>query len=224
MKRLSILLRMLFALLAVVLLVACVPGAPAPSAEEIAAAINTAVAQTIEAQGKVATSVALTVAARETETASALPQPTATLSPLPASLPTLTPILPTATPLTISGGGGGGGGGGSSTYEYACDPDIHKRPFDNTEFNPNGTFDIKFTILNTGTATWEAGKDLMYASGPNLITNPPWVTLQLGEIKPGESFSVGPYDAMAPGESGHYVMAFKLEGGFCWPYIAINVK
>lgn len=218
MKRLPIPLRFTFTLLAIATLAACAPG-DLPSAEEIESAINTAVAMTIEAEGKIATSVAMTVAARETEAAGAVP--TATLSPTP--LPSLTPVLATATPFTIAPSSGGGGGGGTTKYAYACDPDIRKRPFDNTEFNPNGTFDIIFTILNTGTATWEAGKDLTLLGG-SFITAPAWATIELPEMKPGDTFTVGPYDAMAPAESGHYVMDFKLEGGWCYPYIAINVK
>lgn len=220
MKRLPISLRVTFTLLAIALLAACAPG-DLPSAEEIESAINTSVAMTVEAQGKIAASVAMTVAARETEAAGALP--TATLSPTPLS--SLTPVLATATPFTVapSSGSGGGGGGGTTKYAYACDPDIWKRPFDNTEFNPNGTFDITFTILNTGTATWEAGKDLTLLGG-SFITAPAWATIELPEMKPGDTFTVGPFDGMAPAASGHYVMDFKLEGGWCYPYIAINVK
>ena len=48
--------------------------------------------------------------------------------------------------------------------------------------------------------------------------------IELPEMKPGDRFSVGPYDATAPNEKDFQVMTFKLQGGFCWPYIAINVK
>jgi hypothetical protein len=226
MIRLSIPLRQLATtLLAITLLVACAPGEPIPSAEEIQAAINTSVAGTMEAQGQIATSVALTVAARETEAAAALPSPT--LSPTP--LPTLTPILPAATPFTLTpasrgGGGGGGGGGGTSGAgaEYACDI-IRQRPRDNTEFLRTHTFDVSFAILNTGTKTWVAGKDLVLLGnpGPTLIAPPGLI--QLPEMEPGDVFTVGPFDAVAPDVAGHYVIDFKLEGGFCYPYVAFNV-
>jgi hypothetical protein len=84
------------------------------------------------------------------------------------------------------------------------------------------TFDIKFTIKNTGTKTWPAGYDLTYFSGPNMAPAFPAV-IELPEMKPGDLFAVGPYDATAPAEKGLHVMTFKLQGGFCWPYIAINV-
>ena len=226
MKRLSIPLRLVTTALAITMLVACGPGEqPGPSQEEIDAAINTSVAQTIEAQGAIATSVAMTVAAKEAETAAALP--TATLPATP--LPTLTPILATATPFPTStgsggsgGGGSSGGGGGSTTYSYSCDI-IHQRPIDNTEFKRTNTFDVTFAILNNGTATWEAGKDLVLLGNPgNTLNNPPG-TIELPEMEPGDIFTVGPFDAQAPDTPGHYVIDFKLEGGFCYPYVAFDV-
>lgn len=224
MIRLSNLLRLTSALLAIVLLAACAPGEVPPSPEDIEATVNAAVALTMEAQGQIATSVAMTVAAQETESARALPTPT--LVP-PEPLPTATPILPTATPFAItpssSGGGGGGGGGGSSTAKNACDPDLGKRPFDNSVFRPGDSFDIKFTIMNTGTSTWPAGYDLVYHSGPFMAPAFP-ALIELPEMEPGDKFAVGPYDATAPADEGFHVMTFKLQGGFCYPYIAIVVK
>lgn len=225
MKRLSNPLRLAFVLLVISLLAACAPGQPVPSQEEIEAAINTSVAQTIEAQGEIATSVAMTVAAQEAEAAAALPSPTPVP---PTAVPTLTPVLPSATPFPTSASSGGSGGsssgGGTGTYEYSCDPDIRKRPFDNTEFKPNDHFDVIFTIKNTGTSAWEAGKDLVLLGNPgNTLVAPPG-TIQLPRMEPGDLFTVGPFDAIAPADSGHYVVDFKLEGGFCYPYVAFNVR
>jgi hypothetical protein len=225
MKRLSIPLRLASMLLAITLLAACGPAeVPGPSQEEIEAAINTSVAQTIEAQGEIATSVAMTVAARESEAAAALP--TATPIP-PTAVPTLTPVLPTATPLPTSAssgssGGSSGGGGGTTTYQYSCDI-IRQRPIDNTEFKRTNTFDVTFAILNNGTETWEAGKDLVLLGNPgNTIINPPG-TIELPEMEPGDIFTVGPFDAQAPDDPGKYVIDFKLQGGFCYPYVAFFV-
>ena len=62
----NILRRAIFMLLGITLLVACVPGEEPPaSLEEIESAINTAVAQTMEAEEQIAASVEMTVAARE---------------------------------------------------------------------------------------------------------------------------------------------------------------
>jgi hypothetical protein len=215
MKRMSNPLRLVSTLLAIMVLVACTPaGEPqAPSPEEIQAQVSTSVAMTMEAQGQIATFVAQTVAAQDTEAAAALP--TATLSPTP--LPTLTPVLATATPFTVApSGGSGGGGGGTTTYEYSCDI-IRQRPIDNTRYSRTHTFDVTFAILNNGTATWEAGKDLVLLGNPgNTLVNPPG-TIELPRMEPGDIFTVGPFDAQAPDTPGHYVIDFKLEGGFCYP-------
>lgn len=212
-------LRLAFILPVIVLLAACVPGAP--SAEEVAAQVATSVALTVEAQNQIAESVALTVAAKETEAAKALPTPTMTAG---EPLPTLTPILPTATSFLItppsSGGGGGGGGGTNPGADYSCD--VITRPFDNTEFHKNGEFDIKWVIVNNGTKTWPAGYDLTYYSGPNM-TKSGATFVQLPEIKPGETFTQI-FDGVAPVGKGLHVMTWKVQGGFCWPYIAIIVK
>jgi len=225
MIRMSALWRLAFTSLVILLLVGCAPAAVEQglSPEEVAAQVSTSVAMTVEAQGQIATSVALTVAAKESEQAAL--QPTATLPPTqtPITILTATPF-PTATLFVSGGGGGGGGGGGNTTYEYSCDPDIGKRPFDNTEFSRGDSFDVKFSILNNGTATWEAGKDLVLLGNPgNTLINPPGM-IQLPKMKPGDTFAVGPFDAVAPMESGRYVIDFKLEGGFCYPYIAFTVK
>ncbi len=197
------------------LLAACAPG---QSQEQIQAQIQTGVAMTMQVQNQVGTSVAMTVEAQQ-------PVGTATSAPteIPAAvLPTITPILsvPTAFVATHAASTGGSGGGSSSTASYDCDPDIGKRPFDNEVFHHGDKFDVKWTILNTGTATWAAGKDLTYFSGPQMTS----ITFeQLPEVKPGNSYSVV-LDAVAPSTPGHYVMTWKLEGGFCWPYVAIDVK
>jgi len=215
----------MFTLLVIAMLAACAPGETGPSAEEVAAQVATSVAMTVEAQAQIATSVAMTVEARETEAVAALP--TATETPTP--VPTLTPVLNTATPVTLvapSGGSGSGGtsggGGGYTQYDYSCDI-IRQRPQDNTEFKRTNTFDVRFAILNNGTKTWEAGKDLVLLGNPGgTITNPPG-TIELPKMEPGDVFSVGPFDAQAPDDPGYYVIDFKLEGGFCYPYVAFYV-
>jgi hypothetical protein len=175
---------------------------------------------TIEAQGQVATSVAMTVAAQETETAAAMPSET----PSPLVPPTLTPVLTTATPFptSTSSGSGGGGGGGTTSARFSCDI-IRQRPIDNTEYKRTNTFDVTFAILNNGSATWEAGKDLVLLGNPGpTLVNPPG-TIELPKMEPGDVYTVGPFEAMAPDDPGRYVIDFKLEGGFCYPYVAFYV-
>ena len=202
----------LFLMATAMLTVACGPGQLTPDLNELAE--------------QVGTSVAATVSAMQTRTATAQPPVTATFTPTFTLTATFTPSVPSATPFVITpptssgGGGGGGGGGGSTTAQYSCDPDIGKRPRDNSEYAPGDDFDIKWTILNTGTATWPAGYDLTYFSGPQMTSA---TGLELPEMKPGDQFSVV-FDAQAPAQSGFQVMTWKVQGGFCYPYVAIQVK
>lgn len=177
------------------------------NAQNVQADIETAVAQTVEAQNEVGTLVAQTMAAQATLT----PTPTATLF----ALPTVTPFIistPTNRP------GGSGGGSSPAKADYSCDI-IHQRPYDNSEFLHGQKFDIKWTILNTGTKTWPAGYDLKYYSGPKMTGAG---TVQLPQMAPDDQFSVV-FDAVAPDETGLQVMTWVIEGQICFPYIAIIV-
>jgi len=196
------------------LLAGCTPSAPpTPSPEEVANQVATSVALTVQALDAMATSAAQTMEAQmPTEPAQTEePEP----PPTPTNLSTNTPIV--IVPTT----GSGGGGGFPSKPQFACDI-IHQRPFDNTVFRPNDPFDVKWTIVNTGTDTWPKGYDLTYFSGPHMIKNP--VLIELPEMKPGAQFVVPVFDAFAPKERGFHVETWKLQGGFCYPYIAINVE
>jgi hypothetical protein len=199
-----------FLLAALLLLSACAPGQATLSPQDVQSTIAASVAQTVQAQN-----------AQAGSGQPAAEAPTATFTPSP--FPTLTPLATSTTVVVPTSSGGSSGGSGSTTPQYACDPDVQKRPKDNSVYKPGDTFDIKFTIENTGTATWAAGYDLVYFSGPNLAPAFP-AAIQLPEMKPGDTFAVGPYDAVAPAATGLQVMTFKLQGGFCYPYIAIMVE
>jgi len=207
-------------LAAAFLLSACIPtvsNGGTINATQAAELVENAVAEALSAQ---ATQDA---ANQPAPTATLLPTETFTPAPTVTLIPTMTPLVLAPTATVAAGGGGGGGGGAVVTYPDACDPDIQKRPFDLTVMRKGDPFDIKFIIENTGTSTWAAGKDLVYYSGPD-FTNGQFTTVQLPKMKPGDRFQVGPYDATAPNENGRHVMTFKLEGGFCWPYVLIEVK
>jgi hypothetical protein len=112
--------------------------------------------------------------------------------------PTPTLVLPTATATAVvlptSSGGGSGGGGSTTKPEYACNP-FPRLPRDNTIFRPNDEFDIKWTIVNTGTKTLRAGLDVKYNSGTKLTG----VTfVEMPELDPGEQHVVimDPYTAI----------------------------
>jgi hypothetical protein len=202
----------------ILLLSACQP-APVPTQDPA------------EVENQVATSVALTVAAQNAQTQAAVsPTVPATNTTLPTqtaedvvasptSIETATP-LPTATAIVIATSSGGGGGGGTGNQrEYACDI-IRRRPLDNTSYRPGDTFDIKWTIVNTGTRTMVAGLDLKYNSGTQMTNR---TRVELPELKPGEQFAVD-FDAVAPSREGNYVMTFVVEGQLCYPYVAIIVE
>jgi len=207
--------RTLFFLMAVIfLLSAC---APATAATQDPALVQQLIEQ----------SVALTVAAQNAQTEAAQPQEVpATNTPLPtqteAVLPTPTPLIPTVTPVVLAPPTNIPSGSGGSTFvkpDFACDI-IRQRPYDNTIFRPNDTFDIKWTIVNTGTKTMRAGLDLKYNTGEQM-TN---VTrVELPELKPGDQYPVD-FDGVAPAKEGTYVMTFIVEGGLCYPYIVIEVE
>jgi len=206
--------KILFTAIAMIfLLSACFPAQPTQSADEIA--------------NQVATSVALTVAAQNAQTQAApslVPEATNTTLPTQteAAPPSPTPIPPTVTAVvlpTTASSGGGGGGGTTTKAEYACNP-FPRTPRDNTIFRPNDEFDIKWTIVNTGTKTMQAGLDVKYNQGPKLTST---TFVELPELEPGDEYQVI-MDAVAPEKEGTYIMTFIVEGGLCYPYTAIVVE
>jgi hypothetical protein len=196
------------------LVAACLPG---QSPQDVQGQVETAVAQTMQAQQQIEDSVAQTVQAQNT-----LASPTATLVPTSTStpflFPTLTPIVATVTPVPPSSGGGGGGG--VVKPNYSCDI-IRQRPFDNSEIIHGGEFDIRWTILDNGTKTWDPGVDVKYFSGPSMsdVTR---VEIPYA-MEPGDQFEIV-LDAVAPEEKGFQVMTWAVDGKYCYPYVAIIVK
>lgn len=196
------------------LLAGCAPG---QSPEAIQAQINTAVAQTLESENQIAESVALTVEAQAP--VAATPTPDAPPTGTPITIPTFTP-LPTVTPVVVNPPSGGSGSGTVSKPEYACDA-INRRPFDMTEIHKGDSFDIKWTIVNTGTRTWEAGFDVKYFSGPKMTTV---TVIEIPkQMKPNDTYQIV-MDATAPQEKGRQVMTWTVQGQICYPYVAIDVK
>lgn len=208
---------LLFALAMIFLLAACVPAAaPTQDEAQIQQQIAESVAETVAAQNAAATAQQALIVPSNT------PLPTQTE----AASPTSTPLVPTASPFVIVpptntvSAGGGGSGVTVVKPDYACQA-ISRRPRDNTIFKPNDEFDIRWTIVNTGTKTLRAGLDLEYVSGPELTGSKKFV--ELPELKPGASYEVI-FDAVAPGKQGSYVMTWRVEGLICFPYTAIIVE
>jgi hypothetical protein len=201
--------------MAVILLLAACQPAPVPTQSAI------------DLEDEVATIVALTVAAQNAQTQAAVsPTPVVTNTTLPTqtdsapATPTLVLPAATATVVVLPTSSSGGGGGGTTTKpQYACDT-IRRRPLDNTSYRPGARFDIKWTIVNTGTKTMVAGLDLKYNSGEQMTNR---TRVELPELKPGDQFAVD-FDAVAPSKEGTYIMTFLVEGGLCYPYVAIIVE
>lgn len=205
------------------LIAACGPAAVASPAapQAVQGQVETLVAQTMQAQQtQQAVQDAIYTAVAQTLTA----QPTATpLPPTATPLPTQPLVLPTLTPVilpTFTSAPSGGGYVTPSPYSCAV---LNKTPADNTVFKPNKDFDVKFWLKNTGTRRWDAGTDLLFSHGTNMLTSNTIYELP-NDVLPGGK--VGPFifDAKSPNTEGTYVMVFKLQGGFCYPYVRIVVR
>ena len=193
----------------VILLAACGPDTSAPDGTMVAELIQTSVALTIAAEHAAAGNVLPSLSSVSQETAT----PTETLIPT----ATFTPS-PTFTPFVFAPTSSGSSGGVVIQADYACGVWPYK-PRDNTVFKRNESFDIVWTITNTGSKKWDAGFDLRYLSGPQMTAT---TIVSLPEIKPGEDITVR-FDANAPNEKGFHVMTWKINN-FCYPYVAINVE
>ncbi len=201
--------RLLVVLAMTAFLAAC---APAQSADQIQAQVETSVAMTVQAQGQMAAAVASTLTAQA-------PQATPAASPtiVPPDPPTLPPTLvATVTPFVVVPPGGGGSTGSTQPL-YGCTY-AELKPSINL-FKPGDPFDILYYIKNIGTKDWPSKKDLNYVSGTRL-TSVTWV--ELPALKSGETTTVS-FDANAPKEPGFYEMRWKVEGGLCFPSTDIQV-
>ena len=183
--------RVLFiAMAGILVLAACAPAA-APAPTQDPAVI----------QQQIQDAVAATVAAQEAEAAQAMAaEPTNT--PLPtqteAGPASPTPVLPTATPFTVvpptvAPNSGGNGSVEVIPLDYDC-TSRDRRPYDNTYFKSNKEFDIRWTIVNTGTKPWPAGFDVKYFSGPQMSAT---TLVELPAMEPGDTYEVI-LDAVAP--------------------------
>lgn len=181
---------------------ACVLTQPEPTPEEFA--------------NEVGTSVALTLTALPTEIIPTdTPAPTATEFVPPTETPTLPPTVPPTVTAT-------------ARPEYACSI-IDQRPFDDSTFERNGDFDVKWTLVNTGTQRWESGTYMEYLSGPRMTEVS---RRELPRLRPREEYEVI-LDAAAPDELDRQVMVWAVYGPdedddgeyvLCYPYIRIIVE
>jgi hypothetical protein len=194
-----------FVIAIALLILACGFGQPENNPEQITNLVVTSVAETLTAI------------------------PTSTPAPTNTPLPTPTEFIPTVQiatiPTFVSPTNAPVGTAGT---DYVCDI-IDQRPFDDTEFRPGDSFDIKWTIVNTGTKKWEDGTYLEYQSGPEMTDK---TQIDLPKLKPGGQHDVI-LDAVAPSESGMQIMVWAVIGPgtikdstywMCYPYVRIIVK
>lgn len=226
---------LLVTLVLTALLAACAPAQP--SQEQVQSLVQTSVASTMQAQNQVSTFVAQTVQAQQpaaTQATTDTPIAAFTASPF----PTLTPVgllIPTS---TSEPSYSAGSGGYVAPAAYSCDPDIDKRPLDGSVYYVGEHFEVKWTLLNNGTQQWcnsnscpsAGGPDLAFFSSVNnvnhlstnfLSTSGP---IQVPALKPGDLFVVPTISAVAPNVRGTYTLTWKLQGGFCYPYIHVIIK
>ncbi len=192
------------------LLTAC---APAPSnTDQLQGQIATSVAMTVQAQaGGIAEAVLSTLTAQA---------PTATLSPtpIPLNLPATNTPFPTATAFVVTPPPSGGGSVDVPQALYSCSV-REVQPRTNVFHPGDSAIKVVWVITNTGTKDWAAGKDFEFVSGTALSS---YRGQEFPAIKSGDSITIS-FSATAPTKPGYYGMQFKLEGGFCWPALNIQV-
>jgi hypothetical protein len=160
--------------------------------------LNTAAAQTIQAQQ--------TLIAQATDVPPQAATPTATLPPLDdtevAPQPSSTPMIaatPTITP--------------TPTKEIKCDQAafVSETIPDGTTFNQGQAFTKTWTLKNNGSCTWDANYHVVFFSG-NAMGAPAAKQLTSGTVAPGESVTIT-LELQAPNTSGTHRGDFKLRNG-----------
>jgi hypothetical protein len=168
----------IFPLLACVVLIATSCGSPAQNESEIA----TAVAQTVQAQNSL-TKV------------SALP----TLTPVPPLVATSTPEVTLTNTPSAASANPGCISSASLTGE---------NPPDNTLLQPGESFWKTWTLLNTGTCTWDSSYSLVYWSGDLLggLTTYPFPEM----VAPGDAKDISIY-LKTPETNGTYTGYWRIQ-------------
>ncbi len=131
---------------------------------------------------------------------------TASLEPSASFTPSEVPTLPTAT----------------AEAAIECDT-ITLAPEENAKIRRGQAFKIKFILLNSGETVWPENLELTLAANPDETLDPIPRPIKVPRVQPGDSITVGPFDAQAPNTVGRYVVTFKLGDGLCWPYVAFEV-
>ena len=213
-------------LIALSLVLACVPSFAAPSVSTpVPGAVNTFIAETSNA-ASTRTAAAMPTS---TPTATITSTPRNTDTPIPTETPTFIFILPSLTPIptftrvTIPGGGGGGGGG-SSSRNYSCQL-VSVDPPNGTTFDPRADFDAVWRVRNNGQRTWDRNSvDYIFLSGDQFHKVSGYDLS--GNVRAGETTNLT-VDMEAPRNPGTYTTRWTLRVGsnnFCTLELGIVVR
>ncbi len=109
--------------------------------------------------------------------------------------------------------------------EYTCSV-VSQSPKDWTKMKPRQDFDMRWTVLNTGSKTWTTnGTDYKYIRGAQLHTKNSTYDMPKNVATDGK---IALYiDMMAPKNKGTYTTYWGLANGsshFCQFYLIITVK
>ncbi|MDP1547422.1 MAG: NBR1-Ig-like domain-containing protein [Anaerolineales bacterium] len=203
-------------LIALVFLVAaCLPAQQAPA--DVQSQVNTAVAQTLEANNLMAEAATQTMNAQVSAASPTLAF-TLTLEPTfePILIITDTPLPPTFTSTPFPPPPPAQ----STSKPYSCfvstlSPSLYE------EIKADSNFEIKWSVKNTGTRAWDSGVDVKYAGGVQM-TNATRVEIPVG-LQPGQSYKIS-LNAKAPKGTGVRQMTWIVEGQMCYAQVVITVK
>jgi hypothetical protein len=212
-----------------VLVTACAPSQPAPAAEAQIpqGAVETSVAATLSVlENQVASMVEATLqalptnepAATATQVFTPTSEPTPTVLVQITEVPTFTPIPPIPTRSSVVRQP-------TAVQEYACAV-FSQKPKDYVVMSPRQEFDMKWTLLNTGTKTWtDHSTDYKYVRGERMHQYADVYDINK-HVGPGGKLEIT-LDMVAPKEKGTHVTYWGLANGsqhFCQFYIIVVVQ
>ncbi|HZM21397.1 MAG TPA: NBR1-Ig-like domain-containing protein [Anaerolineales bacterium] len=209
-------------LLVLGMVLACVPSLPTPMPPPDPGAINTFIAQTVNA----ASSQTAAAMPTSTSTPTSTPTPRNTDTPTPTFTSTVIFILFTPTPLVIPTFTviSSGGGGGSSSDNYACQV-LSVSPANGTTFGPRADFDAVWRVKNIGQKAWDrTSVDYRYTSGDK-IHKVEIYDLSANVPRNGTTDVI--VDMVAPRNAGTYSTTWNLYVGsksFCNMTLRIVVR
>ena len=211
-------------LIVVGVILACTPALATPVPPPDPGAINTFIAQTVNA-ASTQTAAAMPTS---THTPTYTPTPRNTDTPTPTFTSTVIFILSTPTPLVIPTftaiSSGGGGGTATSSDNYACQL-ISVSPANGTTFQPRADFDAVWRVRNIGQKAWDRSSvDYRYTSGDK-IHKVDIYDLSANVPKGGTTDII--VDMVAPRNAGTYSTTWNLSVGsksFCNMSLRIVVR